>query len=307
MKDFIYSEKFDNYLKGKLQKDEKISFEEKLHQDPLLRNEVKWQQEIYHSLGDARRVYLKNRLDQIPVNSAAWYNFTGIQWAAMISSLIIFAGGSYYYFTHSEKNIDSSSSTISVDITVPEKNQKIRAEVPQPVFPLPDFDESAPEDESLTASSEISQASELSNAKNVEKRSIQEQQDQEEVLHKIVRPDVSSSFSEESVGIDYSDFEAPDKTLLEKSESSVEDVEIETVLNSKFNFHYQLFNHKLYLHGDFQGIPYKVIALNKDEAKKLFLEFNGNFYKLKQEQEEITPLEVIKDSTVINALMKLSR
>ncbi|WPP52308.1 hypothetical protein [Catalinimonas niigatensis] len=307
MKDFIYSEKFDNYLKGKLQKDEKISFEEELRQDPLLRNEVKWQQEIYYSLGDARRVYLKNRLNQIPLNSGAWYNFTGIQWAAVVSSLFIFAGGSYFYFVQSQSSIKAQQIT-SVDITVPEKNQQIPNKELKLVFPVPNFDESAPEDKSLTASSELSSHNaDLSIPENSKIRSALKLKNGEEVLPKIVRPDVLSSFSEESLGIDYSDFEVPDKTLLEKSESSVAEVEIETVLDSKYNFHYQLFNHKLYLHGDFQGIPYKVIALNKDEAKKLFLEFNGDFYKLRQEQTEITLLEVIEDSTVINALMKLSR
>lgn len=305
MKDFIYSEKFDNYLKGKLKKDEKISFEEELHQDPLLRNEVKWQQEIYYSLGDARRVYLKNRLNQVPVNSGAWYNFSGIQWAAVVSSLFIFAGGSYFYFVQSE-SIPKDQQIISVDITVPERNQQIPSEELKPVLPVPNFDESIPEGESLTASSELSNHSAISSIPNNRETS-SSQKLENEVFPKIVRPDVLSSFSEESLRIDYSDFEAPDKALLEKSESSVAEVEIETVLDSKYNFHYQLFNHKLYLHGDFQGIPYKIIALNKDEAKKLFLEFNGDFYKLRLEQAEITPLEVIKDSTMINALMKLSR
>jgi hypothetical protein len=305
MKDFIYSEKFDNYLKGKLRKDEKLSFEEELRQDPLLRNEVKWQQEIYRSLTDARRTYLKNRLDQIPVNSGAWYNFTGMQWAAVISSFFILAGGSYYYFSPSESSSETEQSIVSVDITVPEKNQQIPFEEIQPV--LPSYTENALEDESLTALSEMRNNIEVSgNINKTEANASQKQETEEEILPSIVRPDVFSPFNEESLGIDYSDFEAPDKTLLQKPESSVAEVEIETVLDSEYTFHYQLFNHKLYLYGDFQGIPYKIIALNKDDTKKLFLEFNGHFYTLRQEQEEITPLEIIKDSTMINALIKLS-
>ena len=303
MKDFIYSEKFDHYLKGKLTKDEKLSFEEELRQDPLLRNEVRWQQEIYHSLTDARRLYLKNRLDQIPVNSGAWYNFTGLQWAAVISSLFILAGGSYYYFSPSDHPNKTEQSIGSVDITAPEKNRQIPFEQIQPV--LPSYTENAPEDEYLSASSEVKSNIEVSGS-TAEANASQRQETEEEVLPRIVRPDVLSSFNEESLGIDYSDFEAPDKTLLQKPESSVAEVEIETVLDSKYTFHYQLFNHKLYLHGDFQGIPYKIIALNKEDTKKLFLEFNGHFYTLRQEQEEITPLEIIKDSTMINALIKLS-
>lgn len=309
MKDFIYSKKFDDYLKGKLQKDEKLSFEEELRQDPLLRNEVKWQQEVYQSLGDARRVYLKNRLNQIPVNTAAWYNFTGLQWAAVVSSFLLLTGGSYYYFASS--SIDSNSIeqeeivVSSIDIKVPENNQQVLLEKVKPTLSLPSYKEEIPQDESLSASSEILLLN-STETRGTKERSYEKQESGNEVIPEIVRPDVLSSFHEESQKIDYSDFEVPDKTLLQKPESSVSEVEIETVVDSKYPFHYQWYNHKLYLHGDFQGIPYKIIALNQDEEKKLFLEFNGEFYRLKKEQKDIVPLEVIQDSTMINALIKLS-
>lgn len=304
MKDFIYSEKFDNYLKGNLPKDEKNSFEEELRQDPLLRNEVKWQQEIYHSLGDARRTYLKNRLNQIPVNTGAWYNFTTVQWAAVVSSFFILTGGSYYYLTQFDGNHEVAQQRVNVEITVPEKNTAIPLEGVE----LSLLDKETHEYESLTSLSEVvNDNAEPSIAVHSERNAAQKQISEEKLIPEIVRPDVLSSFKEEATGIDYSDFEAPDKTLLQKPESSGADVEIETLLDNKYTFHYQLYNHKLYLYGDFQGVPYKIIALNQDETKRLFLEFNGDFYKLKQEQEEVVPLEIIKDSTMIKALIKVSR
>ncbi len=309
MKDFIYSEKFDDYLKGKLQKNEKLSFEEELRQDPLLRNEVKWQEEIHYALSDARRTYLKNRLDQVPVNSGGWYNFTGMQWAAVVSSFLILAGGTYYYYSQSNGNSVVETQVVSIDSPLPEKNPQVQVEKVQP-SPLPQFNEEEyiADDEILTASSEVSVNNSEENISEVNKEVIpHNNKSLEKNLPEIVRPDVLSSFQEESQTINYSDFESPDKHQLQGTASSTSEVEIETVANSKYSFHYQLFNGKLYLHGDFQGIPYKIIALNQDEKKKLFLEFNGNFYKLRELQETITPLELINDSTMINALIKLSR
>lgn len=307
MKDFIYSEKFDNYLKGKLSKNEKHALEDDFQQDPLLHSEVKLQQEIYHSLSDARRSYLKSRLDQIPVNTNVWYELTGIQLAAIVSSFVFLAGGIYFYSTY-DYEIEP---VISVaDIEISEQNSVIPLENLQPKLPVAEFKDEQPSEETMTASvdnASINLQSNVAERSEKELRSEPTPVSDKDEIPNFVRPDVLSHFKEDSQQIDYDDFEVPDKTLLQASEASNAEVEIETLLDSKYTFHYQLFNNKLYLHGDFQGIPYKVIALNQDENKRLFLEYDGAFYKLKLEQKEVSPLEAIQDSVMINALNKISK
>lgn len=307
MKDFIYSEEFDDYLKGKLSKNEKHALEDDFRQDPLLHSEVKLQQEIYHSLGDARRSYLKSRLEQIPVNTSVWYELTGIQLAAIVSSIVFIAGGIYFYSTY-DNEIEPVIST--VDIEISDKNSTIPLEDLQPKLPVAKFKDEQPSEEAMTASIDNSVNSLQSNVterSEKELRSVPTPASDKDEIPSFVRPDVLSHFKEDSQQIDYDDFEVPDKTLLQASEASNAEVEIETLLDSKYTFHYQLFNNKLYLHGDFQGIPYKVIALNQDENKRLFLEYDGSFYKLKLEQKEVSPLEAIQDSVMINALNKISK
>jgi hypothetical protein len=128
-----------------------------------------------------------------------------------------------------------------------------------------------------------------------------------DVMPRIVRPEVMSNFSDQAQDVDYSDFEAPNKNLPQKSEMSNVNVEIENVPDDRFPFHYQFYERKLFLHGDFKGIPYKIIALNRDKDKTFFLEYEGNYYSLRPDQQEIVPLERIQDSTVIRALNKLNR
>ncbi|MDF9796174.1 hypothetical protein OKW21_001437 [Catalinimonas alkaloidigena] len=308
MKDFIYSDKFDNYLKGKLSKNEKIAIEDDIHQDPLLRSEVKLQQDIYKSLGEARRSYLKSRLDQVTLHTNVWYEFTGIQFAAVLTSLIFLTGGGYYLYQYS-KEVEPEISL--VEIEVPKQNSLIPSGNISPDLPIVDFRDEEPDEHTLSASSEndfIQPEVEDLNESN-EKSEIALTEDKADVeLPNLVRPEVLNSFNDESQNIDYEDFEAPDKTLLQATEYSNADVEIETLLDSKYNFHYQLYNNKLYLHGNFEGVPYRVIALNQEEKKKkLFLNYNGAFYKLKLDQKEVALLEAIQDSTVIKALTKISK
>ncbi|WKN30251.1 hypothetical protein PZB74_14895 [Porifericola rhodea] len=308
MKDFIYSEKFDNYLKGKLSQEEKLALEDKVQQDPLLRNELKLQKEIFNSLGDARKAYLKSRLDQVPVNTVAWYNFSGIQWAAVISSVFFLAGGTYFYTT--QQNNTTVSEFIperSIDISGQVGENQIALESPKPVLSVPEYKEEKPDDTSLTASSQpmLDNTATSQKLAEVESEAGTSNFEKTVALPQIVRPDVVSTFTEDTQQINYEDFEAPDKSLMQAPERLASEVEIENVVDSKYNFHYQLFNNRLYLHGDFEGNPYKIIALNKEESKTLFLEYNGGFYNLKLEQKEIAPLKIIKDSTMIKALTKI--
>jgi len=94
--------------------------------------------------------------------------------------------------------------------------------------------------------------------------------------------------------------------MLEKDDARVSDISIETVADAKYPFHYQMMDQKLYLYGDFKGIPYKIIALNQGRRRQLFLHYESSYYLLNQMQIEIVPLQRITDSTIIKALNRLN-
>ena len=302
MKDFIYSEKFDSYLKGKLDPHENHAMEDEIRQDPLLSSEVKLQKEIHQALAESRRTYLKNRLDQVPVNTTTWLNLSGFHWAAILSSLFVLSSASYYFLsTNSQEEESDWTYVVERDALL----QIPLSQLPDLTAPDGKSDEAVTE-EIIGQSTNIDRSDDQAVSGAPVTPNTSPKSKEPERLPEIVRPDIQSDFADSDREIDYSDFEAPDKSLLQKSETSTNEVEIETIVNSNYSFHYQLYDHKLYLHGDFQGIPYKIIALNQENRKKLFLQFNEDYYTLKQEQKEVVPLEKIVDTTIIGALNRLS-
>lgn len=300
MKDFIYTEKFDKYLKGKLEDSEKLALEEEIRQDPLLRNEVSLQKDIYKALSEERRLVLKSRLDNVHVGTEGWLNLTGIQWAAIISSVLLISAGSFYYYD--TFNRDFTLASVDIPALENTKSKTIKQDIPK--IPVPEYVDIAPEDSELSAFLD-KQAAMEPQTDNV--RTISEPVQKTEVIPEIVRPDVLTNFVENDQQINYSDFEAPDKTILEKAENLTADVTIETISDKNYSFHYKLVERKLYLFGDFQGIPYKIIALNREDRKMLFLEYLDRYYSLDQNQTEIAPLTEIKNPSLVRALDSLSQ
>lgn len=72
MNKYFYSDKIEAYILNNLPEHERIAFEELIEQDPILKNELKLQQETIGSLQDQRKAQLKQRLDNIKVEPVAY-------------------------------------------------------------------------------------------------------------------------------------------------------------------------------------------------------------------------------------------
>ncbi len=67
-------------------------------------------------------------------------------------------------------------------------------------------------------------------------------------------------------------------------------------------FHYQFYDGKLYLYGNFNSTPYHIIELKSDNKRKVFLNHQNSFYLLNLKQKEMAPLVKINDPTLIKEL-----
>ncbi len=304
MKDFIYTEKFDNYLKGKLDRSEKLTLDENIQQDPLLKNEVNLQLDIFEALHEERKMLLKQRLDNVPVNTVTWANITGLQWVAILGSVLLLSTAIYYsYFDEV-----SSKNETKVDLVNNNLQQQISPYHDIPEVPTSNIEiEKIPIDNQLSQASQNNESTMTLQSPDFEVVSNVENTEPEPSIPNITRPQIVSNFTDENEDIDYRDFEVPDKNLFEKDDARVSEVTIETVADSKYPFHYQMMDQKLYLHGDFKGIPYKIIALNQGRRRQLFLQYESSYYLLNQRQVEIVPLERITDSTIVKALNRLNQ
>ncbi len=270
----------DRYLKGQLSEDERRALEEKMQQDPLLAQEVAWQKDIYHALGDVRRAALKSRLDNVVIHPAPY--LFGQRWmtAAVVGALLL-AGAAYYYVALEEPELAPAPQRVEVTLTYPEA-------YPLPRIPQRDTPKRVvPPTASSPASSSVA---ELSSA---------------EIKPAVIPPQVVSEFDEDTPAVDYGDFAAPEKSTLQENTRPEENVTVAALPDSRYSFHYQFFDNKLYLHGDFDQTPYKIIALNTENSKKLFLEFDGAYYRI-SEHKAVVPLTKIEDPALVKSLQSVS-
>ena len=286
---FIYSEKADLYLKGKLSVSERISFEERMQKDPLLQSEIKLQREVYQALGEARKAGLKARLDQIPVDQSPWFSGAPFKTAAIVSALVATSIATYITLKPAEEELayrvslsepshwQYSENTNTLKAPKPAVNTTVEA---TEVVPEPD-------EKTFVASNQAVVKNEAKQTPTIK------------------RPQVVSDFSGDEIALDYSDFEVPQKQALQTNASIDTEIAIEKVEDQAHPFHYQFYNGKLFLHGDFQDAPYNIIALNTENGRKLFLKYAGAYYHL-EEQEAISPLISITDSALILELRRLS-
>jgi hypothetical protein len=79
-------------------------------------------------------------------------------------------------------------------------------------------------------------------------------------------------------------------------------MEIHLQKSENFNFHYQFYQGKLFLYGDFGKSPYQIIELNTNFGKKLFLFYDSTFHTIKNEQVIVAPLEEITDQNLVSEL-----
>ena len=87
-----------------------------------------------------------------------------------------------------------------------------------------------------------------------------------------------------------------------KSALTASHIQVETDSSSKkYNFHYQFNNGKLQLFGPFDKSLYEILEINGDNHA-VFLFYRENYYLLDEQQNQITKLQLIKDSALLKKL-----
>lgn len=289
---FIYSDKADLYLKDKLSGKELVDFEETMRQDPLLQSEMKLQKEVYQALAETRKAGLKARLNQIPIDQSPWFVGTAFRMTAIVSALVVTSVATYVTLNPSE-----SENVVKIDVAPEEQ-----LAASQSILPLASPKPAVSATEKTVTNEIVNRKTEASLPST---RPAETKKATSREIPQIQRPAVASDFSENDVQLDYSDFELPQKQALQSNTSMRSDISVEKVVDPAYQFHYQFYNGKLFLYGNFQDSPYKIIALNTEEERSLFLEYASQYYRI-VEQEEVLPLTSITDTSLVKELRRLS-
>ena len=99
----------------------------------------------------------------------------------------------------------------------------------------------------------------------------------------LATPNLEDAEIEESIQI-------PSAGLTQDALADNNVVAVETARKDGDMFHYQYYQGKLYLYGDFRENPYEILELNSANGKRLFIYYNNVYYNILDDQQQITPL-----------------
>lgn len=293
MNNNLTNEAFVNsYLDNELTEIERSDFENRLHHDSELNEEFNFQKDLVDGIKNVRRLELKSRLSNIPINTPLFQTI-GFKAIAIASVSIGIGIGAFYFI---DSNIEPEGSLIELNnnqITLNKEN--IVPAIPKAIAPIIDEDESDEKKTKKSVSQEQPKSEPL--AKNTDTKV-----EPKIIQPNVVLPDVVESFDDEY--FETKDINSENQiNNLDKIKENVESkVEVATVKDKRNKFHYKFFENKLYLLGSFNDMPYEIIELNLSKGKSYFLYYNDSFYKLNSEQVKPAPLQKIENDSLVNEL-----
>ena len=280
-----YSELIDTYLAGGMSESARIAFKEALQKDPLLQSEFQLQQSIVDGIKDFRKAELKAMLNNVEVGGA----FSTFKIAAGIGALLI-GGLSFYYF-----NADKTESIAELPIptkieeatpTASDENLTVTTEEIEPIVVV---NSEINEDEVVVA---------------VKKSKIIKSKAKE--VSAVQLPTVIEDFNDDENPQLSEQLTLPNDNLNKNSETTLAKTEVKQIMDSKYSFHYQFVNNKLFLYGNFDK-KYEILELNSPNGISIYMFYDGYFYGIAQQKKKITPLTKIEDPNLIDDLMTIKK
>lgn len=288
----LTNEEFVNsYLDSELSEIDRLDFENKLLHDSELREEYNFQKDLVEGIKETRRLELKSRLSNIPINTPL-YQTVGFK-AIAVASISAGIGIGAYYMLSEDDNIQLSDINLTENqITQTEENDI--PEIPESITPI--FKEEPMEEVIMEVISQEKPKSEVI-VKNTEVK-----EEPNIIQPNVIQPNVVEVFEEEDISSINVDEENQINNLDNIKENVESTVEIATIKDKRNKFHYKFFENKLYLLGSFNEMPYEIIELNSSNGKSYFLYYNDSYFKLKTDQVKPAPLVKIENDSLVNEL-----
>ncbi len=270
-------ELMDDYLANRLSDADRISFEQKLGNDPALKSEYTSQQTFIEGIKKARVAELKNIMNNTPIPPAVGGSAVTIKVAAWVIALSV-VGFGVYWFSSQE---DQAATEIADQITPvdPPENQLQIIEDDQPT-----------EVESAVTEVEVEAPKEESKSAYKPK-----------VTPKVKQPKLDVYDPTKEVKQDQSTEAVNPIITGEKQKVSSLIVETDNSYK-KYNFHYQFQDGKLILMGTFDTTLYEILEFFADDKRTLFLYYADQYYLLDERKAKPTPLAAIKDQALLKKL-----
>lgn len=282
------------YLDSEMSEIERLEFENQLLHDSDLKEEYNLQKNIVEGIKQSRKLELKTRLDNIPINTPL-YQTIGFK-SLIVASITAGIGFGAYYLLSDPDKAPISTVDVTQNQEFIDQNKDIPT-VPDAIEPIIDEEKKAV----VGTKKETQQPTAKTEYPIVSKNNVQKEEP-EIIQPNVIEPEVVEQFQEEDFTSEEINVESQINNLEKVKENVESTVEIETVRDRKNKFHYRFFENKLYLLGNFSEMPYEIIELNAKAGKSYFLFYNGNFYRLETEQLKPSPLIKIENDSLVNEL-----
>ncbi|MBL3658480.1 hypothetical protein [Fulvivirga sediminis] len=308
-------EKIDAYFGNEMTEAEQIDFENSVQNDPTLKKEFEFQNDIVNALRETRKAELKAMLNKVPVSGSM--STSSSFSVGKIASLIVGAaimGVSVYFLTNSDAA--GSLATESTTETQPVKPETLlESAVPseksnsqQDLIATESTQLSSSESNDATVQSFSGVESSPKNSENKMNTTTSSTVESEEQKVVVSKPEINkpviSNFNDATNNTD--SLEAPGGSLVNKTYKEQRSMEVEIEEGSKkHNFHYHFVNGKLFLLGDFDKNLYEILEINTTTDKAIFLYYKGLYYNLDKNQEKISALTPIKDNSLVEKLERI--
>jgi hypothetical protein len=291
-KNLTNEEFVSSYLDNELPEIERLDFENKLLHDSELKEEFNFQKDLIDGIKEGRRLELKSRLSEIPVNTPLYQTiaFKSITVASISAGIGL---GAYFMLTD-RNDIQISDIDINTDqITLVEENQI--PEIPKAIIPIIKGEPMEEKTIEITYQEKPKSEPLAKNTETVTEPKI--------IQPNVVRPNVVDySFEDEDINTIDEGIDGQIDTFEKVNDNTENSVEVSTTKDKRNKFHYKFFENKLFLLGNFNDTPYEIIELNSSKGKSYFLYYDYDFYKLNSEQVKPAPLVKIENDSLINEL-----
>jgi hypothetical protein len=293
-------ELLDDYLTNRMSEQDRSAFEQKLQADPDLQNEFALQKRLLKGIKDARVAELKSMLNKVPVSGSGPETLVSkIALGTMLTLLV--AAAAYWYFNRDQ-----------IHLAQPQAPAKERSIEEKPVTPKPEPEIKAEKKkerkkpvETQTVETDKNQTSagtEHSKPSLAKKpaplsapkeKTTEGQSPAKEPVLDVLDPAVEESEQDAVIKKEHQEAFTPNSSSLL--------VETDTE-NSRYTFHYQFNDGKLFLYGPFEENLYEIMEFLIDEKRIVFLYYKDNYYLLHESDHKMIPLSPITDSSLLKKL-----
>ena len=290
-----FQDQLDSFLTNRLSGAEKASFEAQVATDPLLSNEVQLQKEIAEGLRNARKLALKQRLQNIDTSTIPAESNNLWTYAGMGASIgVVALAGLLFVNSGGDNSVKSNNSVPAIEQPVATGTQTEKS-VPAQVEGI-----SVPSENTKTTNqATVAKADKELHAAEKAKVNVSPVSP--------ANPDFGNEPDVNEGGIKTGNSGAATSAgklgVRDALNNLVDGVEV-VKADKEYSNHYRYVNNKLYLYGDFDKNLYELLELNVSKGKKLYIYHNGLFAQVLP-NETITKFVTITDPNLVVELNAL--